>query len=132
MLEDDWDFVLNLRNNEQYRDFFYTPDKIEKIDHYNYMRNQKLNLKFIDWIICYDSHNVGYIRILDNDVSIMLNDKFRNKGIGTSALELIQIEAKKMGLLKLVGKVMIDNISSKKIFEKNNYKLKMYWFEKEF
>ncbi len=131
VLKKDWDFILNLRNNEKYRDFFYNQDKITKSDHYAYMEKQKLNPKFVNWIISYGSNNVGYLRILDNDVSIMLDDKFRNKGIGTTALGLMEIEAKKMGISKLVGKVMVHNKSSKKIFKKNNYKFKMYWFEKD-
>jgi len=131
VLKKDWDFILSLRNSDQYRNFFYNQEKIKKDEHYNYMRIQKSNPKFVNWIICYGTYDVGYIRILENDISIMLSDKFTNKGIGTIALNLMQIEAKKMGLLKLVGRVMIDNSSSKKIFEKNDYKLKMYWFEKE-
>jgi len=131
VLKKDWDFILNLRNDEQYRNFFYSQEVIKKSDHYIYMRNQKSNPNFVNWIICYSQQDVGYIRILENDVSIMINDKFRNKGIGTMALNLIEIEAKKIGLLKLVGRIMIKNKSSKKIFDKNNYKLKMYWFEKE-
>jgi len=32
---------------------------------------------------------------------------------------------------KLVGRVMIDNEKSKKIFLNNEYDLKMYWYEKK-
>ena len=95
------------------------------------MKKQKTNPNFFNWIICYGSHNAGYVRILDNDVSIMLDEKYSNKGIGTIALNLIENEAKNLGLTKLIGKIMIHNKSSKQIFKKNQYKLKMYWFEKE-
>ena len=44
---------------------------------------------------------------------------------------MLEIESKSLGISKLVGKVLCENKSSEKIFQKNDYKLKMYWFEKE-
>lgn len=78
-----------------------------------------------------DSKNAGYVRVLDSDVSIMVEHKFHGKGIGTQALKLLEKEAKKSGIRKLVGRVMIDNEKSKQIFLNNDYKLLMYWFEKK-
>ena len=60
----------------------------------------------------------------------MINSDFRGKGLGTSALKLLEIEAKKVGIKKLIGRVRIQNEESKKIFEDNKYKLLMYWYEK--
>ena len=131
VLKKDWDYILNLRNNEEYRNFFYSSETISKQDHYNYLENQKSNPNFVNWIICYNDDDVGYVRILDNDVSIMLDTKYQNKGIGSSALKMLEIEAKKLGITKLIGRVMVSNNSSKKIFEKNNYDLEMYWLEKK-
>lgn len=127
----DWDFILSLRNDRNYSKFFYTQEQISKNSHYQYMEKQKTNTKFFNWIICYGKNDVGYVRILNNDVSIMIQKKYHGKGIGVNTLSLIEIEAKKLGIKKLVGRIMIDNISSKRIFEKNNYKLKMYWLEKD-
>ena len=61
----------------------------------------------------------------------MVEKKFQTKGIGTIMLNLVEKEARGLGIKKLKAKVLIGNDSSKKIFEKNNYKLKMYLFEKE-
>tara|TARA_B100001146_G_C15959142_1_gene338990 strand:- start:23 stop:214 length:192 start_codon:yes stop_codon:yes gene_type:complete len=61
----------------------------------------------------------------------MVEKKFQTKGIGTTMLNLVEKEALGLGIKKLKAKVVIGNESSKKIFEKNNYKLKMYLFEKE-
>jgi len=36
-----------------------------------------------------------------------------------------------LGIKKLVGRIMTHNIASQKAFQKNNFKLKMYWYEKE-
>jgi len=78
-----------------------------------------------------DFRNIGYIRVLDNDVSIMIEKKYHGKGLGTIALTFLEKEAKKLGMKKLVGRVMIDNEKSKKIFLNNEYDLKMYWYEKK-
>ncbi len=63
-------------------------------------------------------------------MSIILDDKYHGQGIGTSAINLLEHEAKLLGIKKLVGKMMIDNKKSEKIFLNNNFKLKMYWYEK--
>ena len=127
----DWDFILRLRNNKDYRQFFYSQKIISKKEHYNYLAKQKSNPNFMNWIITYGSKDAGYLRVLNNDVSIMIEKKYNNKGIGTTALQLLEKQARKQGIKKLVGRVMIHNKSSKKIFLKNNYKLRMYWLEKD-
>jgi RimJ/RimL family protein N-acetyltransferase len=127
----DWDFILRLRNMKEYRKNFYEQGIITKKAHYKYLRSQISNNAFLNRIICNDNKDVGYIRILNNDVSIMIDKKHSGKGIGAKALQLIEREAKKSGIKKLVGRIMIHNQSSKKIFVKNNYKLLMYWFEKQ-
>jgi RimJ/RimL family protein N-acetyltransferase len=128
---EDWDFILSLRNDKKFSKFFYTQEQISKKSHYQYMKQQKANNDFFNWIICYGKNDVGYVRILNNDVSIMIQEKYQDKGIGVKTLSLIEIEAKKNGIKKLVGRIMVENKSSMTIFEKNNYKLKMYWLEKE-
>ena len=127
----DWDFILELRNKEEFRSFFYTQHTITKKEHYKYLQKQKSNPAFFNWIICYGLQDVGYLRVLDNDVGIIIDTKYHNKGIGSKALKLLEKEAKRLGIKKLVGKVMIYNKSSKNIFIKNNYKLLMYWYEKD-
>jgi RimJ/RimL family protein N-acetyltransferase len=131
ILKKDWNYILNLRNNDKFRENFYQQHKISKTEHFEYLNKQKSNPNFFNWIICYGKNDVGYIRILDNDVSIIIDEKFHNRDIGSKSLKLLEIEAKSLGITKLVGRVMYENKSSKKIFQKNNYKLKMYWLEKE-
>ena len=129
--KDDWDYILKLRNSKYVQLQMYTKHKITKSEHYEYLKKQKRNQNFKNWMICLDSKNVGYVRILDNDVSIMIEKKYHGKGIGTTTISLIEKEAKKFGIKKLVGRVMIDNEKSKQIFLNNDYKLKMYWYEKK-
>ena len=129
--EKDWNFILNLRN-EFYTNSFYEQKKlIQKTEHYEYMNKQKSNSNFYQWIATNGEDDVGYIRILDQDINIMVEKKFQTKGIGTVMLNLVEKEARGLGIKKLKAKVLIGNDSSKKIFEKNNYKLKIYLFEKE-
>lgn len=128
--KDDWDTILELRN-EFYSMFYKQTSPISQKEHYGYMENQMSNPNFHHWMILYNNEIAGYARILDNDVGIMIKKEYQNKGIATKALAQIEILAKKMGLKKLVALVKIENEESKKIFLANDYKLKMYWYEKD-
>jgi len=127
----DWDFILKIRNAPEFRDRFYDQHKITKKEHYQYLQKQKTNPDFVNWVICYGKDDVGYVRILNSDISIMISKKLNSMGIGTKALRLLEEEAKKLGIKKLVGRMMVYNKSSQKIFVKNKYKLLMYWYEKQ-
>ena len=132
-MEKDWDFILNLRN-EFYANSFYEQKKpIQKAEHYEYIKKQTTNPNFHQWIAVRSKNllPIGYIRILEQDINIMVEKKSQTKGIGTVMLNLVEKEARGLGIKKLKAKMLIGNESSKKIFEKNNYKLKMYLFEKE-
>ena len=95
------------------------------------MEKQKFNTDFHQWISSDGEKNVGYIRLLEDDVSIMVDQKFQNEGIGTIMLRLMEKEAKKIGIKKIKALVRKNNFSSEKIFLKNNYQLKTLMFEKE-
>jgi len=129
--EKDWDFILNLRNKKEFKKYFHNQENIIKKDHYEYLNKQKNNSNFFNWIICDNSNDVGYVRILDNDISIMIKPSYHGKGIGTDVIKLVEIEAKKLGIKYLIGKMMIFNKKSEKIFANNGFKLKMYWYEKD-
>ena len=128
--ETDWDFILELRNEKEYRKNFDDQHTISREEHYEYLSKQLNNPRFFNQIICDDERDVGYIRILDNDVSIIVDKKYHKKGVGTKALELIEPKAKEKGFRKLVGRILIHNEQSKRIFEKNGYDLRMWWLEK--
>lgn len=126
----DWDYILKLRNEKSYRKNFVHQHTITLEEHTNFLNKQEKNLGFFNQIICYNNKDVGYIRILDNDVGIIIEKQFQNKGIGVKALLLIESKAKDLGIKKLVARIFIQNETSKKIFEDNKYELKMYWYEK--
>ena len=128
---EDWDYVLSLRN-EFYKNSFYKQDRIlTKDEHYEYMEKQSNNPNFHQWVAVMDEKIAGYVRIFDSDVNIMVSKEFQNQGLGEKILKLLEIEARKLKIKKLIGLVRVDNFSSQKIFEKNSYKLKLNWFEKQ-
>ena len=129
--KEDWDYILELRNNFFKDDFIEQKKILTKKEHYEYMKNQKSNTNFHQWISSDGKNNVGYIRLLKDDVSIIVDQKFQNKGIGTKMLELMEKEARKIVLKKIKALVRKNNFSSEKIFLKNNYNVTTLMFEKE-
>ena len=129
--KEDWDYILQLRNSFFKDDFLEQQKVLTKKEHYEYMEKQKSNTNFYQWISSDEEKNVGYIRLLEDDVSVIVDQKFQNKGIGTIMLALMEKEAKKIGLKKIKALVRKNNFSSEKIFLKNNYQLKILTFEKE-
>ena len=79
----DWDFILDLRNHKQIRKFMTSDKIISKNTHYTYLKNQKLNPKFLNRIIYFENKRVGYVRISGEDVSIFIHPNFQGKGIAT-------------------------------------------------
>ena len=95
------------------------------------MKKQESNTNFHQWISTDGREDIGYIRLLKDDVSIMVDQKFQNKGIGTMMLRLLEDKAKIIGIKKIKAVVRKNNFSSEKIFEKNNYQIKTLIFEKD-
>jgi RimJ/RimL family protein N-acetyltransferase len=126
----DWLLIFELRN-DFYENFNIQNKPMELNEHKNYLEDQLKNPKFHHWVIEYDDEKIGYARILDDDVGIVIKKKFQNKGIATRALKLVEEKAKSLGITKLIAKVKVGNESSKRIFENNNFKLQMHWYEKE-
>ena len=132
VMKNHWDFIMELRNDFYEKYFFEQNQPLTKIQHYEYMKKQASNPNFFQWIVVGNNDQlIGYIRILEHDINIMVHRNFQNKGFGTKILELVEDKAKKLGLKKLQAKVIHGNHSSKKIFEKNDFKHKMDFLEKK-
>ena len=56
--------------------------------------------------------------------------EFQNKGFATIALQLTVDKARDLGIKKLIALVAPENLGSKKIFIKNDFKEKLHWLEK--
>jgi predicted acetyltransferase len=126
----DWKLILELRNMS-FKFFNEQKKRISLKEHNEYMEKQIKNSNFHQWVIEFNKIDVGYVRILDSDVSIMIYEEYQNKGIASRGLKLLEGEAKKLKINKLIAKFTPENHSSKEIFYKNNYKLKMYLYEKK-
>ncbi len=125
---DDWEFILELRNS-LFENFHKQNSPIKLKEHEKYMKTQVKNKKFWQWIITERDRDIGYIRILEEDVSILLKEEFQGKGFGTKALRKL---GKQSSIpRKLIGVIKVENISSIRSFEKAGYKLKTLIFEKE-
>ena len=125
----DWDFILELRN--QFYSMFYSQiTSLTRKEHYNYMEKQKSNSGFHHWLICIDDLPVGYVRILDNDVGIMIKKEFQKLGIASKALKLTEYKAKNLQIKKLVALIMTQNGDSINLFTKNGFEHKMNFYEK--
>lgn len=126
----DWDIVLDLRN-QFYLGSFITQDRpLTKEEHYEYMEKQSKNPNFHQWMAIMDNNVVGYVRILDLEINILVVKEYQGRGIGTKMLQLLEDKARKLNIKKLRGLVRADNLNSRHLFQKNNYHLKTYWFEK--
>ena len=75
----DWDYILELRNKFFEDDFLKQKNCITKIEHYNYMKKQESNTNFHQWISTDGREDIGYIRLLKDDVSIMVDQKFHSR-----------------------------------------------------
>jgi len=124
-----WNFILDLRN-EDFSNFYHQEKPLTKEDHYNYLSTQETNPNFHHWIIIHQSQNIGYVRIKDYDIGIMIQKEYQNKGFATLALKLVEEKARELGIKKLIALVKPENLGSKKIFLKNDYEEKMHWLEK--
>ena len=128
--KDDWDFILDLRNQFYLGSFVIQDRPLIKDEHYEYMEKQSRNSNFHQWMAMMDNNVVGYIRILDLEINILVVKEYQNRGVGTKMLHLLEDEAKKLNIKKIIALVRADNSSSKQLFQKNDYHLKIYRFEK--
>jgi len=126
----DWDYILNLRN-ENFNLFYEQKKLIQQQEHYDYMKKQFSNPDFHHWIATDGENDLGYIRILNQDISILVEKKFQTKGIGTIMLKLVEEKAKNLDIKKLKAIILPENEISKKFFLKNDYSLKINIFEKK-
>ncbi len=127
--KNNWDFILDLRN-EDFSNFYEQKKPLSKEDHYTYLSTQEKNPNFHPWLVSYESQDVGYVRIKDTDVGIMIKKEFQNKGFATIALKLAVEKARELGIKKLIALVKPENLGSKKIFIKNDFKENLHWLER--
>tara|TARA_B110001454_G_C12683907_1_gene419334 strand:- start:283 stop:702 length:420 start_codon:yes stop_codon:yes gene_type:complete len=128
-IQSDWNFILELRNSD-FQYFYEQNEPISRENHSKYLENHTSKSNFYHWIILSDEKSVGYIRILNHDVGIMIQKEYQNKGFASIALALLEKEAKNLRIKKLIALIHPKNIGSEKIFKNNGYNLKLLQLEK--
>lgn len=102
----DADKMLEWKNDPQTRRFaIATHDMIEKEDHYHWLPN---NLQYFS--VIHDGETaVGAIRMQDQEISIWIDQVFRNQGIAKSVLKLISGPG-------MTAKIVEGNLGSMRAF----------------
>ena len=121
--KNDWEFILKLRNLE--RMSFHDTSIVDWDTHVSYMDKITNNPTDHQWIVVSDDKDVGYIKIVNNDLGSNLLSEYRRKGIGSAAYKLVFEEAKKIGLTKLTAQVKINRETSLE------FEMKTGWIKKE-
>lgn len=103
VLESDWKFILDVRNEETVRKSCYDTNVISWESHQKYMVKIK---NYPQWIIELDGIRIGQCKIIEQELGLMLSDKYQGIGLGTKIYSLIFDECKKlkMPVLKAVIK----------------------------
>ena len=119
---DDWEDLLNWRNDELTRRMFINDGIVEKEDHYSYMDKMSKNNNREQFIFIHNNNKIGTIRIdklNDNfeEFSYTINPKYRGNGYGSLMMKLF--------LFNKVGKyrceIKPENIASIRMVEKNGF-----------
>jgi RimJ/RimL family protein N-acetyltransferase len=114
-----WEFVRELRTNEQNTIWFYTQPKITSQEQEKFMNNNSHKYK----ICLIDGIPSGYIGIINNnEITYCVKPKFKNMGIGTFMVsEFIKLYD------ELIAFVIPENLSSCKVFEKLGFEKQIFF-----
>jgi RimJ/RimL family protein N-acetyltransferase len=94
----DWQFILDIRNDEEVRMACHDTSIIDFETHAKYMENLSRDTNSHQWIVVCDNKDVGHTKIVNGEFGYMLKKEFRGKGIGKKIYELVFEEARKMRL----------------------------------
>jgi spore coat polysaccharide biosynthesis protein SpsF len=119
-------FFYELRNESKTKKNSFSQKKIEYSDHLKWYK-KKIKNKKTNFLVAFFNEfaKVGAIRYetekIFTYVSISICSEFRNLGYGTKILKMSEKFLKKKCII--ISKIKKNNLSSIKIFKKNNYKI---------
>ena len=117
-----FDFVRKLRNVNKIR-----RQMIHK--ELNYLNKDYMKRYYKCFKICmFNDILIGYMRVIDDDVGIIVKPKYQKKGAGSFMLNNLFLFKKDI----LKAKIRINNLSSLKLFKKNNFIEEYIILKKEF
>jgi RimJ/RimL family protein N-acetyltransferase len=107
-----FDFIRQLRNDEENQSGFIDKVNITSEQQKNYMKKYKDN-----YFVCLQKQNpVGYIGVIEDDIRVCTEKHSKGKGIGFFMLsEIIKIYP------EATAKILKDNVISLKLFQKCNF-----------
>ena len=123
--KEDWEDLLNWRNDELTRNMSINGGMVKKEEHYSYMDKMINNNNREQFIFIHDKNKIGTIRIdkLNDEFkefSYTINPKYRGNGFGSLMMKLF--------LFNKVGKyrceIKPENIGSIRMVEKNGFQYK--------
>jgi len=136
---DDVDKIYSWRNHESTRQFFFDSKPISYESHKRWFSKSLRNENRLIYLISFKEELVGVVRFdrVDNtntwEIDIFLDPAQYGKGYAAAGLEVaissLCIEMKEP--IKLIAKVVPENSSSKKLFEKIGFSQSYLTYAKE-
>jgi RimJ/RimL family protein N-acetyltransferase len=118
---EDWQFILDIRNEEEVRLACHDTSVIDFQAHKQYMERLEKDPYSYQWIITCDSYDIGHTKIIAEEFGYMIRAGFRGKGVGTTFHKLVFEEAKKLGIKRLKDTIRIANKPSLKLALKTGF-----------
>ena len=107
-----YEFIRQLRTHPENTKGFLEQVQITEDQQKSYMEKYEKNY----WICLSGNTPVGFVGMVDNDIRLAVQPNSKGMGIGTFMIQEL-IKNHKDGTVK----VLLDNLSSQKVFEKNNF-----------
>jgi len=119
-----WEFIRQLRNDEEVKEGFVQQSHITKLQHLKFMLKHGKN-----YYICLSENNytpLGFVGQINGDIRVAAHPEHQGKGVGKFMInELMKKYPQSF------AKVKLDNEASIKLFESCGFKKKYYILEKD-
>lgn len=115
-----WEFVRILRTDSRNLNGFIQSNPITPEQQQEYMKRFHTNYK----ICLLDNVPVGFIGAINGDIRVCTDHNYKTLGIGS-----FMVQEFTKTTPNIFAKVKVDNLSSLKLFESCNYKIRYYILE---
>jgi len=112
-------FVWRLRNSPEVRAVSFSQEPIRLMDHEGYFRSRLSEFQ----IILLEGSEAGYLRLVNQEVSIALDEAVRGRGVGSAVLKRLS-----PGCTALI---LGENEASLKAFKKAGFSIQMVYYAKK-
>lgn len=132
--KEDFKKIFEWRNDPEVRKNMFNTKVITWGEHKHYWDNFLRDEEKFAYIIEKEGLDVGIIRLERKneraEVNIIVAPEFQGRGIGKNVLKKVEENAKELKISSLAARIKPENEVSIKIFEKNRFKLKYHYLEK--